>query len=165
VALAQADATIALGAVTGSLVVAALAGPLVVGAIAGGSAHADSGALLGFRRDRGWPASRRSSRPPSRRSAHTASGVSTSLDLLVVTHPFHPLRGERLAVLSERRGDATRLYVCEAPSGAVTLPEEATGRGPEPAGRPLTVGVLAELVVGIAGIKGSRGSRGSREGF
>ena len=81
------------------------------------------------------------------------------MDSLVVTHPFHPLRGERLVVLSERRGGATRLYLCEAPSGAVALPEEATDRGPEPAERPLTIGVLAELAVVIAGIKGSRGSR------
>lgn len=80
----------------------------------------------------------------------------------MVTHPFHPLRGERLVVLSERRVGGTRLYVCEASSGAVALPEEATDRGPEPAGRPLTIAVLAELAVVIAAIKGSRGSR---EGF
>jgi predicted Na+-dependent transporter len=46
VALAGADATIALGALTGSLVLAAVLGPIAVGAIAGGS-HADTGKLLG----------------------------------------------------------------------------------------------------------------------
>ncbi len=45
VALAGADATIALGVVTGSLVVAALAGPLAIGWLGGG--HADAVALLG----------------------------------------------------------------------------------------------------------------------
>jgi predicted Na+-dependent transporter len=46
VALAGADATVALGAVTGSLIVAALVGPLAIGWLGGGG-HADSGALLG----------------------------------------------------------------------------------------------------------------------
>jgi predicted Na+-dependent transporter len=46
VALAGADATIALGALTGSLVLAAVLGPLAVGAIGGGG-HPDAGSLLG----------------------------------------------------------------------------------------------------------------------
>ncbi len=47
VALAGADATIALGAVTGSLVFAALLGPVGVGLLASGAGHADPGRLLG----------------------------------------------------------------------------------------------------------------------
>jgi predicted Na+-dependent transporter len=47
VALARADATIALGAVSGSLVASALIGPLAIGALAGSSAHADPLPLLG----------------------------------------------------------------------------------------------------------------------
>jgi predicted Na+-dependent transporter len=47
VALARADATIALGAVSGSLVASALIGPLAIGALAGASAHANPGPLLG----------------------------------------------------------------------------------------------------------------------
>jgi SBF-like CPA transporter family (DUF4137) len=47
VALAGADATIALGAVTGSLILAALIGPLAIGPLSGGAAHAGSGHLLG----------------------------------------------------------------------------------------------------------------------
>jgi BASS family bile acid:Na+ symporter len=46
VALAGADATIALGAVTGSLVVAALLGPVAASAIAAGAGHAHAGRLL-----------------------------------------------------------------------------------------------------------------------
>jgi bile acid:Na+ symporter, BASS family len=45
-ALAGADATIALGAVTGSLVLAALAGPAAIGWLAGGHGHGGSGHLL-----------------------------------------------------------------------------------------------------------------------
>ncbi len=47
VALAGGDATIALGAVTGSLVLAALVGPVAIGWLAQGGGHADAGALLG----------------------------------------------------------------------------------------------------------------------
>jgi predicted Na+-dependent transporter len=47
VALARADATVALGAVSGSLVASALIGPLAIGALAGSSAHADPLPLLG----------------------------------------------------------------------------------------------------------------------
>ena len=73
----------------------------------------------------------------------------------MVTHPFHPLRGERLEVLFERRWGAGRLYVCEGgPLGSVALPEEATDRGPEPAPRPLTFEVLVELARLAAAIAG-----------
>jgi bile acid:Na+ symporter, BASS family len=47
VALAGADATIALGVVAGSLVLAAVAGPLAIGALASGAGHAAAGRLLG----------------------------------------------------------------------------------------------------------------------
>lgn len=47
VSLAGADATIALGAVTGSLVLAALVGPVAVGLLASGAGHAETAALLG----------------------------------------------------------------------------------------------------------------------
>jgi predicted Na+-dependent transporter len=46
VALAGADATIALGVVTGSLVLAALVGPVAIGWLSGSSAHVGSGHLL-----------------------------------------------------------------------------------------------------------------------
>jgi BASS family bile acid:Na+ symporter len=47
VALAGADATIALGAVTGSLVLAAVVGPVGIGWLSGSAAHVSSGHLLG----------------------------------------------------------------------------------------------------------------------
>jgi BASS family bile acid:Na+ symporter len=46
VALAGADATIALGAVTGSLVLAALRGPIAIGVLAGHAGHGGAGHLL-----------------------------------------------------------------------------------------------------------------------
>jgi BASS family bile acid:Na+ symporter len=46
VALAGADATIALGVVTGSLVLAALLGPVAIGWLSGSAIHADSAHLL-----------------------------------------------------------------------------------------------------------------------
>jgi len=46
VALAGADATIALGVVTGSLILAALVGPVAIGWLSGSSVHVSSGHLL-----------------------------------------------------------------------------------------------------------------------
>ena len=77
---------------------------------------------------------------------------------LVVTHPFHPLRGERLEVLFVRRIGTGRIYVCEGgPLGSVSLPEGVTDRGWEPAERPLTVEVLAALVALVAELRGDQG--------
>jgi uncharacterized protein DUF5372 len=74
---------------------------------------------------------------------------------LVVTHPFHPLCGQRLEVLLERRCGAGRVYVCDAGGGRnVALSEEATDRGPEPAERPLTFEVLVELAAVVGGFAG-----------
>jgi hypothetical protein len=80
------------------------------------------------------------------------------LESLVVTHPFHPLRGERLVVLFVRRVGAGRVYVCEGgPLGSVALPEDATDRGAEPAERLLSIEVLAALVALLADLTGERG--------
>ena len=89
------------------------------------------------------------------RSRHTPRSSRQSLGSLVVTHPFHPLVGERLRVLFVRRWAGSRLYVCEGPLGNVSLPEDATDRGPEPASGPLTVEVLAELFCVAGAIGGS----------
>jgi hypothetical protein len=77
------------------------------------------------------------------------------LGSLVVTHPFHPLGGERLPVLFERRRGAGRVYVCEGgPLGSVTLPEDATDRGRGAAERPLSYELLAELAAVVAALRG-----------
>jgi hypothetical protein len=70
---------------------------------------------------------------------------------LVVTHPFHPLVGEGLEVLLERRCRGGRVYVCDAGGGRnVELAEDATDRGPGPAERPLSFEVLVELAAVVA---------------
>jgi hypothetical protein len=55
------------------------------------------------------------------------------LDSIVVTHPFHPLFGERLPVVFQRRCPVhERLFVCEAaPARRVTLPVRWTDRTPD----------------------------------
>jgi hypothetical protein len=84
------------------------------------------------------------------------------LGSLVVTHPFHPLRGERLRVLFVRRIGVGRIYVCEGgPLGSVSLLEDATDRGPEPAERPLNIEVLVALVALVADL-GSESGEGTR---
>ena len=78
----------------------------------------------------------------------------------MVTHPFHPLCGQRLEVLSERRLGASRSFVCDAGElGWLELPEEATDRGPEPHARPLSFEVLVELVGVVASIGGEKKDR------
>ena len=67
-----------------------------------------------------------------------------------MTHPFHPLVGQRLSILFVRRRAVGRLYVCEGgPLGTVALPEDFTDRGLAPAVRPLSAEILAELAATI----------------
>jgi len=74
---------------------------------------------------------------------------------LVVTHPFHPLCGRRLAILFERRYPDGRLYVCEGgPRGTIGVPEDASDRAPTPAATALTAEVLGELVALVGAIDG-----------
>ena len=76
---------------------------------------------------------------------------------MVVTHPFHPLAGERLEVLYVRRFPTGRVYVCDGGRGRnVALDEASTDRGPVPAERPLSFEVLVELVAVVASLGGAR---------
>ena len=71
----------------------------------------------------------------------------------MVTHPFHPLVGQGLAVILERRRTSAELVlVCEGgPAGRVTLPVGWTDRGPAPLDHRLSVEGLAELA-GLAAV-------------
>jgi Family of unknown function (DUF5372) len=72
----------------------------------------------------------------------------------MVVHPFHPLVGQRLPVLFERRLGAGRVYICEGgPLGTLTLPEDFTDRSLPPATRPLTAEILAELAATLSALK------------
>ena len=80
-----------------------------------------------------------------------------SLGSLVVTHPFHPLAGQRLEVLLERRCGEGRVFVCDAGGGRnVELTEGATDRGPELAERRLSFEVLVGLAAVVAAISGGK---------
>jgi uncharacterized protein DUF5372 len=76
---------------------------------------------------------------------------------LVVTHPFHPLYGQRVDVLRVCRYRAGRRYVCDGGVfGRLTLPEDATDRGPEPLERLLSAEVLVEAAALVAAIGAAR---------
>jgi hypothetical protein len=104
-----------------------------------------------MRRPRPAICSRGSSGSGWRRCAHTAREANAICGSLVVTHPFHPLCGQRVAVLFERRLPEGRLYVCEGGvRGTIGIWEDSTDRAPRPAERPLSVDVLVELVAVVA---------------
>jgi hypothetical protein len=70
-----------------------------------------------------------------------------------VTHPFHPLVGQRVEVLYVRREAAGQMYVCDGGGGRnVKLDEAATDRGPAAAERPLTFEVLVELAAVVVAL-------------
>ena len=78
----------------------------------------------------------------------------------MVTHPFHPLFGERLEVLYVRRLATGRVYVCDGGAGRnVALAEDATDRGPEPAVVQLTFEVLGGLAAVVEVIRDGREDR------
>lgn len=81
----------------------------------------------------------------------------------MVTHPFHPLCGERLEVLAAGRQGSGRVYVCDGGAlGGIALVEEATDRGPCPAERPLTFEVLVGLAAVVVALGGSRAAKVER---
>ena len=65
-----------------------------------------------------------------------------------MTHPFHPLAGQRVEILQQRRCKRTGLvYLCDAGVlGCFNLPASFTDRGLPPAPGRLTFEVLAGLV-------------------
>lgn len=100
-----------------------------------------------------------------RRFRHTTSSSSTEIDSLVVTHPFHPLTGQRLPILLERQYKSTagRVYICDGVRlGNVTLPESFTDRGAPAAPRALTVEVLTDVAEAISVLRTTLDSRERR---
>ena len=72
---------------------------------------------------------------------------------VTVTHPFHPLSGQRLRVLFERKLAGGLAVSCEGgPLGSLMVPLAWTDRGPAAADAPLTYEVLIDLAGVISAI-------------
>jgi len=68
------------------------------------------------------------------------------LGSVVVTHPFHPLRGQRLEVLFVKRRGGDSVFVCSGGvSGQMTVPWSWTDRGEPARSHRLSARGLAEL--------------------
>jgi hypothetical protein len=77
------------------------------------------------------------------------------LGFVVVTHPFHPLKGQRLEVLYSKRRGAEMVFVCSGGvSGLITLPRGWTDRGEPPEARRLSAERLAGLDTLIRNVRG-----------
>ena len=70
-----------------------------------------------------------------------------------MTHPFHPLSGQRLRVLFERKLAGGLAVSCEGgPLGSVMLPLSWTDRGSAAADGPLTYEVLVSLAAEMSAV-------------
>jgi hypothetical protein len=77
------------------------------------------------------------------------------LGSVVVTHPFHPLRGQRLAVLFVKRRGGDTVIVCSGGvSGQITLPWSWTDRGEPPLAHRLSAEGLARLLTTTRAMQG-----------
>ena len=77
---------------------------------------------------------------------------------MTVLHPFHPLSGQRLRVLFERKVAGGLAVSCEGgPLGSVMVPLAWTDRGAPAADAPLTFEVLIELAGVISAVSPRRG--------
>jgi hypothetical protein len=83
---------------------------------------------------------------------HSSGEVSESF--VTVTHPFHPLAGQRLRVLFERKLPGGLAVSCEGgPLGSLMVPLAWTDRSPSAAGAPLTYEVLIDLAAAVSAVK------------
>src|ERR1035437_2447287 len=90
-----------------------------------------------------------------RRRRHSAASSSDPSGFVVVTHPFHPLNGQRLEVLYARRRGADTVFVCAGGiSGQITLPQSWTDRGEPPLDRRLSAERLAGLDTLVRSLRG-----------
>ena len=63
----------------------------------------------------------------------------------MVTHPFHPLRGQELRVLAGRWHAGRLTFFCDARGARVSLPQDWTDRGAEPGSEPVSAESLTVL--------------------
>jgi hypothetical protein len=74
-------------------------------------------------------------------------------DSVLVTHPFHPLAGQRLEVLGRGRRGGGFLRCAGGSLGTVTIPAAWTDGAERPAGSRLTYEALVELAAELAAIR------------
>ena len=80
---------------------------------------------------------------------------SDPLAFVIVTHPFHPLNGQRLEILYAKRRGAATVFVCAGGfSGQMTLPEPWTDRGEPPGTGRLSTEGLAALGAATRALQG-----------
>ena len=80
---------------------------------------------------------------------------SDPLGFVIVTHPFHPLNGQRLEILYAKRRGAAMVFVCAGGfSGQMTLPEAWTDRGEPPGPGRLSAEGLAALGAATRALQG-----------
>ncbi|HKN49777.1 MAG TPA: DUF5372 family protein [Actinomycetota bacterium] len=95
-------------------------------------------------------------RPGQPRRPVTAKSTrsQTTSDCVVVTHPFHPLSGQRLEVTSrERRGGVACLRCLAGPMGSVVVPVAWTDRAEPPAVTRLTYEGLVDLARAVTALQ------------
>jgi hypothetical protein len=96
-----------------------------------------------------------------RRGSHTArprKSAEVSESFVTITHPFHPLSGQRLRVLFERKlADGMGLSCEGGPLGSLMVPLTWTDRGPAGASTLLTYEVVVGLAEVVAAVKGRHG--------
>ena len=77
------------------------------------------------------------------------------MGFVIVTHPFHPLNGQRLEILYARRRGTDTVFVCAGGfSGQITLPQAWTDRGGPPGTGRLSAGGLAALSAATRALQG-----------
>lgn len=77
------------------------------------------------------------------------------MGFVVVTHPFHPLIGQRLEVLYVKRRGGDTVFVCSGGvGGQITLPQAWTDRGQRAAEQRLSMTGLAALAATTRAIRG-----------
>ncbi|WP_375373446.1 DUF5372 family protein [Micromonospora sp. ATA51] len=75
---------------------------------------------------------------------------------MTITHPFHPLAGQRVTVLFTARRGGVRMLTCRSGSRQVTVAESWTDHGPEPQQQRLSVEGLQELLALVAALRQRR---------
>src|SRR5260370_25496979 len=95
----------------------------------------------------------RSEFPRNPQTARSRRPCEVPESFVTVTHPFHPLAGQRLRVLFERKLAGGLAVSCEGgPLGSLMVPLAWTHRGPAAARAPPTYEVLIDLAGVISAI-------------